>query len=105
MVNYVGNWTVILRMKENGYFWITEGSADQWVNWLAGGALTTRPVTRAGGETSNTFAGPLTTLTILVVKIDINRYFFFLPLAFSDFVSPILNQKLKNKKNKFLDKK
>ena len=53
---------------------------------------------------SETFFLSLTTkLTILIVKIDVNRYFLSLPSKSDDVFSLILNQRLKNKKIKVFD--
>jgi hypothetical protein len=70
MVNYVGNWIRILRMKENGYFWILKGGVDHCINWFAEGTLTTRSLNKARGETSNTisrFLMPIKLLSYIVI--------------------------------------
>jgi len=70
MVNYVGNWIRILRMKENGYFWILKVSVDQCINWFVEGTLTTRSLNRARGGTSNTisrFLMPIKLLSYIVI--------------------------------------
>jgi hypothetical protein len=90
MVNFFGNWIGTLRMEkkdittketEKWFFLITKGSADQWINWFAGGILAVGPLTRAGGEISNTIGRYLIPIKLLSYVVVINVEFYSLVLG------------------------